>query len=294
MGVAFRLARRSIALYFRNTMSVFFSVMGALIVLVLYVLYPDNMQVEYPRQTMPQAPLSDVRFLVNAWMMGGILSISTLTASLVATGTVLDDRHRGMLKDFCVAPVKRWQLMMGYLLAAGLSSLMINLVLFFAVEVLIVLGGGAWLSLAETMKVLGLLALCCTCFTAISAFLVSLVKSPGAFGGLSGIIGTLLGFLSGAYVPIGVFAGPVQTMVTLLPFSHGGALLRSVFLAQPMRRVFEGAPANVISDFSAIYGLDLSLNGHILSPIIMLLTIAGFGAVFLILAVWRLSRSKSL
>ncbi len=294
MSVTLRLAKRNIALYFRDPMSVFFSVLGALIVLLLYVLFLGDMQVQELSRNMPQASLSDIKFFVNAWVMGGILSISTLTASLGAMATMVDDRHRGMLKDFRIAPVKRWQLVMGYLLSTALSSLMINIVLFFAAEVLIVLGGGTWLSLAVAVKVLGLLVLCCICFTAISAFLVSLVKTPGAFGGLSSIIGTLMGFLSGAYMPIGAYTTTVQTLVTLLPFSHGGALLRGLFLEEPIRRIFEGAPANITNEVLKEFGVNLALGGHVLSPVVMLLTIAGFGVVFFVLAVWRMSRSKEL
>lgn len=294
MGTVFRLAKRNIALYFRDPMSVFFSMLGALIVLVLYVLFLGKMQVDNIAQSMSMVPKEDVNFLVNSWVMGGILSISALTTALGAMGTMVDDRHRGMLKDFRIAPIKRWQLVMGYLLAAALSSFMINVVLFIAIEVLIVIGGGSLLSPIGMAKILGLLALCCVAFTAVSAFLVSLVKTPGAFGGLSSIIGTLLGFLSGAYMPIGVFTGSVQTLVTVLPFSHGAALLRNIFMEEPMRRIFSLAPDNVAQQFKAIYGLTLTLGEHQLSSLTMLATITGFGIVFFVLAVWRMSRSKSL
>lgn len=294
MGLTLRLAKRNIALYFRDPMSVFFSVLGALIVLLLYVLFLGNIQVRELSASMPQASLSDIEFFVNSWVMGGILSISTLTTSLGAMGIMVDDQHLGILKDFRVAPVKRWQLVMGYLLSAALSSLIINIVLFAAAEGLIVLRGGTLLGVMDALKVLGLLLLCCVSFTAISAFFVSLVKTPGAYGSLSSIIGTLLGFLSGAYIPIGSYTDTVQTFVKLLPFSHAGALLRSLFLGEPIRRILQGVPSDITNEVLTVLGVNMAVNGYVLSPTVMLATISGFGLIFFVLSVWRMSRSKEL
>lgn len=284
------LVKRNIKIYFREPVSVFFSMLGALIVLLLYVLFLSKVQVDDIAKSMPGIPMDDISFLVNAWVMGGILSISTVTTGLGSMGTMVYDSVLGVLKDFRTAPLRRWQLVLGYLISSLFSSLIINTLLLIAAEVYIALSGGQLLAWAELLKVLGLTALCCFSFTSISGFLTTFTKTPSAFGGLSTIMGTLLGFLSGAYMPIGVFSESVQMFIKILPFSYSAALFRDIFTRVPMDLVFSGAPAGVKAEFLEYFGITVEAFGYTVSPLAMVLIILGFGILFFMLAVLRMSR----
>lgn len=293
MGIALTLAGRNIKLYFRDRASVFFSMLGALIVLLLYIFFLGDVQVQSIKQSMPAIDENDIRFLVNSWMIGGILSISSVTTSMGCLGTMVDDRLKGISRDFSTAPIKRWQLVMSYLLSAILSSFIICSILLIVGEVFLVVTGGVLLEAMAILKAFGLLALCCISYTAINCFLCTLVKTTGGFGGISTLLGTLIGFLSGSYMPIGVFPAAVQVVIKLLPYSYSAALFRMIFTRVPMDTVFGMAPADIRLDFEEEFGMRLVTFGREMDTWLMLAIIAVAGAIFFGLSIWRMSgRSK--
>ena len=62
------------------------------------------------------------------------------------------------------------------------------------------------------------------------------------FGTLSTIIGTLIGFLAGIYVPPAAFSTRfAKIMISLFPVSYSASMLRRVFTADPLKKVFSNA-----------------------------------------------------
>ena len=59
---------------------------------------------------------------------------------------------------------------------------------------------------------------------------VSFFKTSNAFAAASTVIGTLLGFLAGIYIPIGTLPDYLQTIVKLFPVSHSAALFRQILM----------------------------------------------------------------
>ncbi|MDL2220473.1 ABC transporter permease [Eubacteriales bacterium OttesenSCG-928-N14] len=290
MRLTLALARRNMKLYFRDKTSVFFSLLGALIVLLLYILFLSKVQADNIAAQLPMIPRVDIDNLINAWVIGGIISISTLTTALGTLGAMVDDNTKGIIKDFRTAPISRMQLMLSYLISGVLSSVLINCVLFVVAEGYLVFSGGTLLPFVDILKVLGLILLCCTSFTAISAFFVTLTKTPGAFGGLSTITGTLIGFLSGSYMPVGVFPQAVQTIIRAMPFSYSAALFRRIFTRIPASAVFANAPEAFRTEYELFWGIRVEAFGNELSVGTMLLFIALMGLVFFAFSVWRLSK----
>ena len=93
----------------------------------------------------------------------------------------------------------------------------------------------------------------------VSALVVSFVRTSGAFSGLATIVGTILGFVAAAYIPIGAFPDTVATVVAALPFAQAGMLLRREFAGETLAVITEGAPGAEES-VRAFYGLDLTIS----------------------------------
>ena len=54
------------------------------------------------------------------------------------------------------------------------------------------------------------------------------VKSDRAWGAFSTLAGTLIGFVGGIYLPMGLLPQFVQTTLKTMPFIHESALLRDI------------------------------------------------------------------
>ncbi len=106
----------------------FFSLLSALILIALYALFLGNLQVDNLTERFPNADSSDIHWFVNAWVFAGITMITTLTTSLAALAVFVDDRASGRFCDFLVSPIRRLELILGYLLSSLVISLTMTLV----------------------------------------------------------------------------------------------------------------------------------------------------------------------
>ena len=90
---------------------------------------------------------------------------------------------------------------------------------------LYILAGGELLPLGNLLKVLGLIFLS-TMASGSLVFSWHPFKTQNAYGVASTVVNTLIGFLMGIYVPIGVLPSAVQTAIRLFPISHAAVLFR--------------------------------------------------------------------
>ncbi len=278
---------RNLKVFFRDRTSVFFSLLGAIIIIGLYVLFLGDVI----QQGLPDQP--GTRALMDSWIMAGVLTVATLTTCMGAFGTMVDDRSKKILKDFSASPLKRSELAGSYVIGGMLISLIISLIILVLAEIYIVAGGGALLPLTSMMQALGVIALAIVFSGSLVFFIVSLIKSLSAFATLSTIVGTLSGFLTGIYISIGMLPTGVQWAVKLFPLSHAGALLRQIFMAEYMKTTFVGAPAQTVAEFEASMGVVLSFGTHRVTPLESVLMLALGAVVFFGLAVFNVSRKKS-
>ncbi len=289
MSTVGSLTGRNLKLFFRDRASVFFSLLSVIIIIALYALFLGDIQVQNLQDASGRV-VPGAEWLVNAWIFAGILAVSTVTVSLGAYGTMVDDVHGGQIKDFFVSPIRRTQLVAGYMVSSALISLIMNLVAFAISEAYIVFSGGELLSPIQMLETLGILCLSIFSFSSLVCFITSYVKSPRAFGTLSTIVGTMIGFLTGIYVPVGVLPEAVVSVMKFIPFTYSALWLRQIFTAAPMEMVFAGAPAEAVKGYADMYGINLYFGDTLVTPWMMALIIAGTGLLFFALSIWRLSK----
>lgn len=102
----------------------------------------------------------------------------------------------------------------------------------------------------------GIMVLCCAAFTALAAFGASFLRTSGAYSAFATVLGTILGFVAGAYIPVGSLPGGVASTINALPFAQGAMLLRTVFTEQTVRTVTDGN-AQATASLREFYGIDL-------------------------------------
>jgi multidrug/hemolysin transport system permease protein len=291
MSTVKSMVSRNLKLFFRDKASVFFSLLSVLIIIGLYALFLGNLQVQELENAVGRdVPALD--WLVNSWILAGVLAVSTVTVSLGAYGIMVDDVHRGRVKDFFVSPIKRAQLVAGYMISSALISLIMNIIAFIIAEGYIVMSGGELLTPLQMLETFGILCLSIFAFSSLVCFITSYVKSPNAFGTLSTIVGTMIGFVTGIYIPVGVLPDAVVTVMKFIPFSYSAVWLRQIFTAAPLEQVFAGIPAEHAKQYADMYGINLYFGDTAVELWMMALIIVGTGVLFFLLSIWRLSKKS--
>ena len=280
------IAKRNLRLYFRDKTSVFFSLLAVFIIIGLYVLFLGDI-VQGEMKGLPGA-----RFLMDSWIMAGLLGVASITTTMGAFGTMVEDRSKKIMKDFSASPIKRSSLVGGYLAGTFLIGMIMTLITFVCAELYIVAYGGEWVSLTVLFQVLGIMLLSVLSSCSIVFFIVSFIKTNNAFGTISTILGTLIGFLTGIYIPIGSLPEGVQTVIKCFPVSHSGALFRQVMMEVPMDQVFAGAPASQVESFQVSMGVVYQFGDQLTQPLFSIIVLIATTVVFFFLAMLTVSRKR--
>lgn len=267
----------------RDKTQVFFSMLSIVIVIALYAVFLQKMQIDAIEQVTEAS--SETIAMVNAWLVAGLLSMIGVTTTLGAFSIAVQDMESKAAADFLTAPISRAKIQMSYVVNAFIIGLAFSLLGLVACEIFIVTTGGELLSAAALVKVIGILIMTVLLASAFNMLLVLLVRTVNAFSTLSTIVGTAIGFLCGLYVPMGVLPTFAQNLVMYFPLSHSAVLLRNAFMTDSINSVFAGAPVEMIEEYKLMYGVLYEMNGTILSQSASVFIMVGSAVVFTVLAI---------
>lgn len=256
MRIVAAIVRRNLTLFFRDRSNVFFSLLSGLILFVLYTLFLSRLQVDGLERTLPQASRGDIEAFVDSWMLSGIVVLTTVTSGIGAVSVLVDDRATGRFADFLVAPIRRSHLVLGYLLSSVTVAILMSSIILVLALLQLGLVRDTWLAPPEILAAVGATVLCCVAFTTLGAFGASFLKSTGAYSAFSTVVGTVLGFVAGAYIPVGSLPDGVAATINALPFAQGAMLLRRPFTDETLAAL-AGGNDDAVADLSEFFGIDL-------------------------------------
>lgn len=277
---------RNLKVFFRDKSAVFFSLLSVFIIVGLYALFLGNVWSSGFKQ------IPNVRFVMDSWMMAGLLTVTTVTATMGAFGIKVDDETKKISKDFHSSPIKPSMITLGYILSAFVIAVVMSVVALIVIEAYVVLSGGSLLSFAALLKVLLLILLSSFTNTAMLFLIASFFRSQNAFTTASTIIGTIIGFITGIYVPIGSLPSSVQLVIKVFPTSHAAALFRQVIMEAPLSSGFAGAPEGVRLAFEKTMGVTLFWGNKPIPALVSVAVLLIAATVFCALAAWKMSQKK--
>jgi multidrug/hemolysin transport system permease protein len=203
---------------------------------------------------------------------------------------MVSDRSLKIVKDFKTSPMRDSSLTGGYILSAVIIGIIMSLAALVLAEIYIVASGGELLGGVALLKTLGLIVLSSLAGTSLMLFMTTLFKSQNAYSAAGTIIGTLIGFITGIYLPIGSLPNAVQWVIKCFPISHAAALFRQTMMSAPLEASFAGAPAQTVTEFSEMMGVTFTFGSTTASPLASIIVLLACAAVFFLLSLMVISR----
>lgn len=287
MRIALDIMARNLKLFFRDRMAVLFSLLGAIIVLLLYALFLSDIQTSAIVAALPDADETVVRGFIDGWMFGGIIAMTSITTSLGALAVFVDDSTSGRLRDFMVSPIRRGQLVLGYLLSTAVISLVLTSIVLVVSLVYLFVVDGVTLDAGQIARTLAWIVLSCLAYSALWSFVAAFLRTSGAYSGLATVVGTLIGFLAGAFIAVGLYPIAVQNVVNALPFAQSAMLIRREFATDSLTALV-GSETEAFNELSAYYGLTMSLGDVEITVLIVVATLTLYAVVFTALSARRI------
>lgn len=279
-------AKRNILLYFRDKATVFFSLLAVIILVALYVVFLGDMTAKQ----LPDFPAK--KALLMSWFIAGMLAITSTTTTLASFGILVEDRANKTYMDFYSSPISRTKLVGGYILSALTIGFLMCLCTLVASNLFLVVAGEAMLSFGKMIVASGVVILAVLASSSMVLLLVSFFKTSNAFAAASTVVGTLLGFLAGIYIPIGSLPDYLQTIVKLFPVSHSAALFRQVLMETPLMNSLAKAPVEIKDAFLFDMGIFYKINGEKMSTLFSVFYLGATTLVFFVLSLLVMKRKN--
>lgn len=277
---------RNLKIFFRDKMNVFFSMLVILITFGLYVLFlGSNLARSFP-------DIEGIGSLLDNWIMAGILATVSLSTTLGAFGIMVNDRNTKKEKDFLSAPITHGQRVAGYTLSTCVIGILMSLFTLLVAQLYIISNGGRVPSVIEILALLGVIVLSVLSSTGMMYLIVQLFHSPMAFETAASILNTVVGFLAGVYIPLGVLPKALQYASMLFPVSHSASLFRQIMMTPGIEAAMEGAPAESRRSFEVLLGVRYELNGDLLEPWLSVAYLALTAILFYAVGILLASRKR--
>ena len=257
---------RNLKIYFRDRGAVFFSLLSMLIVILLMTFFLGDMMADSTVRILSEFPgrneladKSNAGLLVLSWNFAGILSINAVTVTLAVYAVMIKDRVSGKLNSIYTAPVSRSIITAGYIAAAWVASVVVCLVTLMITEIYGMMKGMDAFSVLTHIQILGLIMVNSFVYASFMYLLAMITRTEGAWSGIGTVVGTLVGFLGGIYIPIGDLSETVGTIMKCTPVIYGTSMFRSVMTKDIVELTFSGIPEEVLEEYRIVTGIHLEV-----------------------------------
>lgn len=283
---------RSLKLYFRDKGAVFFSLLSMIIVICLMVFFLGDTNLSSTLGLLSDfagrdaaADEKNVELLILAWTSAGLLSINAVTVTQAVYSVMIKDRVNGKLNSIYTAPVSRGVITASYIATAWTAAVIMCSITLFITEIYGVIMGMEWFTFTEHAQLLVMIMVNSFAYAAIIYLLAMLAKTEGAWTGIGTVIGTLVGFLGGIYIPIGGVSDTIEAIMKCTPIIYGASMFRRVMTKNILETTFLGVPSEVVEEYRAAMGIDLTLFDHVLGIPEECLMLLACGMIFLVIGI---------
>ncbi|MGL5972244.1 MAG: ABC transporter permease, partial [Oscillospiraceae bacterium] len=217
--------------------------------------------------------------------------IGSITISLVSLGVMIADKENNVFSDFLVSPIKRNALLISYLTSSVIIgfSVLLFFVICFNIYFLAIYSIG--FTLQQMFFIIGIILASIAFGNVFMLLLISFFKTQQSVSSFGTIIGTLIGFVTGAYIPVGVLPSIVGDIFSAMPFFQLTAISRKIFLYE----IDKATPISkdmVSGDLAKHFGLEVWIGDTAISNTNLLIIIISCTVILLGILSFRFSKMK--
>ena len=239
--IFFQLTRRHLLVFFKNKVRVMYTLLVPVIIFAVYIFFLRELELSAVRNTLHDLGIAAdasltkyLQTLVDSWMLSGIAALSTITVSLQTNTVFVEDKQNGVNRDFVSSPINKNVLIGSYILFNFAVTLLICLVYLVICLVYLACMNEFFLGLVDFLQIFGILLYATVSSTLMTVFICSFIKTEGTMASLIAVFSTAVGFLIGAYMPLGMLPSGVQWVCAFIPGTYACSLLRYSFMATPL------------------------------------------------------------
>lgn len=301
LDIFFQLTKRHMLVLFRNKIRMFFTVMAPLIIFAVYILFLRNLELEGVQSAINQInselklakPINyeeykkTIETVVDSWMFSGIIAISTITVSLQTNNIIVNDKENGVNRDFASSPINKGLLIASYFLYNIIVTVIICFIFLMVCLIYLACLGEFTINFVDFLQIFAIMVYSSISSVLFTVFICSFIKRDATMGSIVMIFSTAVGFIMGAYMPLGIMKPSwVGTLCGFFPGTYTCSLLRYAFLSTPINNMvgqlsaIEGG-SQLIESVNKSFGFNLQFFGVSVNPGYQALVLAIFSILLI-------------
>lgn len=284
-----QLVKRNLLIYLRDKGAIFFSLLSMLVVLCLMVFFLGDVNITALTDELALLPNRDetadrqnAYLLILAWTAGGIIPVNAVTVTLSSFSVMIKDKTCKRFDSIYTSPVSRGTVVLSYITAACFSSIIICALTFAISEIFCVVSGAAVLSLILHIEIFIMIIVNSFVYSAIMYLFAAFIKSEGAWSGFGTVIGVLVGFFGGIYMPIGELSSTLAAVLKCTPVIYSTVMFRQIICKDALDTLFYNVPVEITDIYKETMGITISLFDKNISSAVCMAILAAFGIAFII------------
>ena len=242
LNIFLTLTKRHLKMILSNKIRMFYTLMVPIIILVIYIIFLRDMELNAVKvellnrgiDTNNAELMKHICLVVDAWMLSGIVSISSITISLQTNSLIVEDKENGINKDFVSSPINKNILIASYFVYNFIITLVLSFLVLITSFIFLAAYGEMYLGFTDTIMMFGTVFLTTIPTTLLTVFICIFIKTEPVLASVIAIFSAAIGFLTGAYMPISLLAKPIQYLCAFIPGTYTCSLIRFSFLNNPI------------------------------------------------------------
>lgn len=235
------MTKRNILVFFKDKTTLFFSMLAPLIVFFLYIVFLKDTYLSSLKESLSGLEeyvlASDIDNIANSWLLAGLLGTSCITVSLNSLHVMVNDKNSKIDYDYNSSPIKGYIVVLSYFTGAFLNTFLITASILTVGLIILNSIGSLYLGFSTVILLYLVTILGCASSTILMMIIVSFFKKSSALGAFSGIVSAAVGFVIGAYIPLGNFSNAIQGILSLVPGSHVACLYRNLLMKNLLEHI---------------------------------------------------------
>lgn len=280
---------RNITLFRSNKRNVLLSFFSILIVMGLYAVFLRDFILDSVIANGLAENLAEE--FTDRMMVGGLMIVLNTTTCFGIMQLCVNDNASGIRKDFLVAPVTEFKIMIGYLFSSVLISAFFTMITVVSAECYFYLKYENPMELSS----LGLVTLLVLISSIMNSLLLLCfmkgIKDTTTFSTFGNLYGMMVGFLAGTYLPYHMYPETLKKVLFFYPPTHLTSLMRQVYLHDFEQTMKAKHPGSLCQQLFEVFGVHTLWEANAITVKEQLCLLVIFACLFVILL--QLSYRKS-
>lgn len=256
------LIKRHLKLFIKKPGNIFLSLLSSVVILSLYFLFIRDFTIKAVAEYGFISNMNDL--FVDRLMISGLLVVIGATSVLAIVSIFINDKCRGIVKDFYVTAISKTNIIYSYIISSIIVSTLLTLFVYFFVELFFKIYYD-YFSITEIINSCQMIILSNIISSNLIFILAMFIKNITSFSTFETLYGVIIGFFTGVYIPIGYYPTIIKNMFFFFPLTQTTSLLRQINTNKIAANILNNYPSETHNVLYETFGIHLKFNDWVIT-----------------------------